>query len=55
MKKVFIEIEDFNEIVRYITTQSIPFSNASKAVKIAEILKKAKIAEVEEHLKEETK
>jgi hypothetical protein len=48
MKKVILDLEDFNKIAKYITTQSIPFSNASKAVEITEILKKVRIAEVEE-------
>jgi hypothetical protein len=53
MKKVVLEIDDFNKIVTYITSQLVPFQNASKAVEITEIIKKAKIAELE--LKEDEK
>jgi hypothetical protein len=53
MKKVILELEDFNKIVNYITTQSIPFINAPKAVEITEILKKVRVAEVEEKTKED--
>lgn len=48
MKKAVLEVDDFNKIVNYIVTQSVPFQNAPKAAEIAEILKKTKIAEVEE-------
>jgi hypothetical protein len=48
MKKVIQEEEDFNKIVTYITTQTIRFQDAPKAVEIMEILKRAKVAEVEE-------
>jgi hypothetical protein len=48
MKKVIQEEEDFNKILNYITTQTIRFQDAPKAVEIMEILKRAKIAEVEE-------
>lgn len=52
MKKVIIEIDDFNEIVAYIQTQTIRFQDAPKAVRIMELLKKVKIAEVEEKIVE---
>jgi hypothetical protein len=52
MKKVILDLEDFDKIAKYITTQSIPFLNAAKASEIAEILKKVVIAEVEEKTKE---
>jgi hypothetical protein len=52
MKKVIIDLEDFNKISNYITTQSIPFSNAKKASEIADILKNVIVAEVEEKQKE---
>jgi hypothetical protein len=56
MKKVVIEIEDFNKIVNYISSQLVPFQNAAKAVEITEVIKKAKIYEVnEEELKKEIK
>jgi hypothetical protein len=48
MKKAVLEIEDFNKIVNYIITQTIPFQNARKAVEIEEVLKRTKIAEVTE-------
>lgn len=56
MKKVVIEIEDFNKIVNYIASQLVPFQNAAKAVEINEVIKKARIYEVnEEELKKEIK
>jgi hypothetical protein len=48
MKKVILEEEDFNKIVNYITTQTVRFQDAQKAVEIMEVLKRSKVAEVEE-------
>jgi hypothetical protein len=48
MKKVIIDLEDFNKIVNYITTQTIRFMDAPKAVEIMEVIKRAKMAEVTE-------
>jgi hypothetical protein len=48
MKKAVLEVDDFNKIANYIASMPVAFLNAPKAVEIAEILKKTKIAEVEE-------
>ena len=48
MQKVVIEVEDFNKIVQYITTQPVAFRSAQKAVEIDEILKRVKVGEVKE-------
>jgi hypothetical protein len=48
MKKAILEEVDFNKLVHYITTQTIKFQDAPKAVEVLEILKRVRIAEVEE-------
>jgi hypothetical protein len=48
MQKAIMEVEDFNKLTKFVTTRTVNFLEAEKAVEILTILKRVKIAEVEE-------
>lgn len=55
MKKVVLEVDDFNKIVSYIISTPVAFQHASKAAEVERIIKGAKIAEITEDIKNENK
>jgi hypothetical protein len=52
-KKVVIEPEDYEKLVKYIASQSVPFQSVTVAAEVSSILKKSILMEIE--LKEEPK
>ena len=50
-KKVVIEPEDYEKLVKYIASQSVPFQNVSAAAEVDAILRKSVLMEIE--IKEE--
>ena len=49
MKKVVLEVDDFNKIVDFVTARTIPFPDCVKATEILNIFRSAKIAETQEN------
>ena len=48
MQKAIMEVEDFEKITKFVTSRSISAMEAERMVEILNILKRVKIAEVEE-------
>jgi hypothetical protein len=47
MKKVVLEIADFDKLAMYITSQPVRFQNAAQALEIDTILKRAELMDIE--------
>ena len=48
MKKVILEVEDFDKIVKFITSRNVSILESEKSLEILKIINSAKMAEVEE-------
>jgi len=48
MQRAIMEVDDFDKVVKFITSRSINAMEAERMVEILNILKKVKIAEIEE-------
>ena len=45
-KKVVLEVEDFNKLVSYISSQPVPFQNVNNAAEVDSILRKAVLMDI---------
>jgi uncharacterized iron-regulated protein len=46
-KKVVIEVEDYNKLVSYITSQPVPFVLAAQAAEVDTILRRSILMDIE--------
>lgn len=52
MKKVTMDVEDFQRVVNYIGSMPVPFHRAKEASEVKDVIEKAIVMEIEEKIKE---